>query len=107
MKENIEDIYRVMDAIEKDQAMSQRELSKSLGYSLGKVNYILKGLMEKGLVKIENFARSSHKLRYAYVLTPNGIREKVKITRDYLKRRELEYERMRLEIEELKRKVGE
>ena len=105
MKENIEDIYRVLDEIERESGVSQRELSKNLGYSLGKVNYLLKGLAEKGWIKLDNFSKSEHKLRYAYVLTPRGIKEKVKITRAYLKRREDEYERIALEIEELRKKV--
>lgn len=104
---NIDETYRLLDCIEKSEGVSQRKLSGELGYSLGKINYLLKGLAEKGFVKLGNFKNSHNKSQYLYILTPDGINEKMRITRDYLKRREIEYERLRREIEELRERVGE
>ena len=72
--------FRVLQAIEKNPKASQRELAKELGVSLGSVNFCLKALVDKGLVKIENFVKSDHKKGYAYYLTPTGVVEKGEIT---------------------------
>ena len=106
-KIDIETQYKLLQAIHENDGVSQRELSRSLGYSLGKVNYLMKGLVEKGFVKLSNFSKSEHKMRYVYVLTPKGISERVKITGAYLKRREEEYEMLRIEIDDIKKKVFE
>lgn len=71
--------------------LSQRELSASLGLSLGKTHYVLHALLDKGLVKARNFKRSDNKLAYAYVLTPSGLGEKLRLTRAFLARKEQEY----------------
>ena len=97
--------FRVLQAIEKNPKASQRELAKELGVSLGSVNFCLKALVDKGLVKIENFVKSDHKKGYAYYLTPTGVVEKGEITSQFLKRKVAEYELLKQEIEELKCQV--
>ena len=97
--------FRVMRALEEDPELSQRELSKSLGISLGLVNYCLKGLVEKGQVKIRNFRSSDQKLRYAYVLTPNGLSARAAMTKRFLQRRVAEFEALKAEIESIERSL--
>ena len=99
--------FRVMRALEADPKLSQRALANSLGISLGVVNYCLKGLVEKGQVKVSNFRASGNKLRYAYVLTPRGVLDKAKLTTDFLKRRMAEHEALRAEIAALKKELGD
>jgi EPS-associated MarR family transcriptional regulator len=84
---------------------SQRELARSTGVSLGKLNYALRALVDKGWVKVGNFSRSQHKLGYAYLLTPRGIEAKAKLTQAFLARKMREYDRLRDEIESLRREV--
>lgn len=86
-------------------AISQRELAKKNGISLGKTNYLLKSLLTKGLIKIENFKRADNKKRYLYIITPHGLIEKTRLTVSFLKRKMDEYERLKQEIEELKQEV--
>ena len=93
--------YRVLALIEKNPELSQRDLAKELGVSLGGVNYALRGLVEKGFVKAQNFSRSDKKLSYAYILTPKGLAEKSFLTARFLKRKIEEYEALKLEIEAL------
>ena len=81
---------------------TQRELSKEMGVSLGKVNYCINKLTEKGLIKIQNFNRNKNKLGYAYLLTPKGIDEKTRLTFSFLKRKVKEYEILKEEINKLK-----
>jgi len=104
---NEETLYRLMKAIEANPEASQRDLARLMGVSLGKVNYCLKGLIEKGLVKARNFRKSNNKRAYAYYLTPRGIREKAAITARYLAMRMEEYERIRREIEQLSTELRE
>jgi len=78
--------------------LSQRELSRQLGFSLGKTHYLLRALAGKGLVKAQNFARSSDKASYGYLLTPAGIREKLSLTREFLQHKELEFDALQREI---------
>jgi EPS-associated MarR family transcriptional regulator len=99
MKTHLDDKYYLFKELEKSENSSQRALAKEMGISLGKVNFILKALMEKGWVKMENFAHSEYKIGYRYILTPEGIKEKVRITRAFIKRKEEEYEQIRQEIE--------
>jgi EPS-associated MarR family transcriptional regulator len=82
--------------------MSQRDLARAMGVSLGKANYCLKALMEKGLVKLGNFRRNPEKREYAYLLTPAGLEEKSRITLAFLKRKVEEYEALEKEIEQLR-----
>lgn len=102
---SIEDTYLIFKTIEREIISTQRDFVGRLGYSLGKVNYLVKALTEKGLIKIENFSKSNNKLGYRYVLTPKGISEKYKITAAFLKRKEAEFIKIQVEIEELKREV--
>lgn len=85
--------------------LTQRELARQLGLSVGGVNYCLKALMEKGLVKMKNFATSKNKFGYVYVLTPTGMAEKVAITHRFLECKMEEYEALKTEIEMLKTEV--
>lgn len=94
--------YRVMRLLEENPDLTQRELAEKLGVSVGGLNYCLKALMEKGLVKMNNFASSKNKFGYVYVLTPRGIAEKAKLTSAFLKRKMEEYEALKAEIETLR-----
>jgi EPS-associated MarR family transcriptional regulator len=86
--------------------LSQRELSQALGLSLGKTHYILHALLDKGLVKAGNFRRSDRKLAYAYVLTPNGLREKLRLTQAFLARKEAEFVALKATIAALKSELS-
>jgi EPS-associated MarR family transcriptional regulator len=98
--------FRIMRLLETHPEMSQREMARALGISLGGVNYCLGALVEKGLVKIENFRAAEHKLRYAYVLTPQGFAEKARLTRGFLRRKMREYEALRAEIESIEAELA-
>lgn len=91
--------------LEKHPQLSQRDLSNALGLSLGKTHYILHALLDKGLVKARNFRRSDHKLAYAYLLTPAGLREKLRLTRAFLARKESEFKILQQTIAALKQEV--
>jgi EPS-associated MarR family transcriptional regulator len=98
-----EDTYfRVMRILEDNPDLTQRELAEKLGISVGGLNYCLKALMEKGLVKMKNFASSKNKFGYVYVLTPTGIAEKAAITHRFLQRKLEEYDALKSEIDALK-----
>jgi EPS-associated MarR family transcriptional regulator len=88
--------------IELNPEYTQRELSQEMGVSLGKVNYCIKKLTEKGWIKLTNFTHNPNKLGYAYLLTPKGIEEKTKLTFSFLKRKVIEFEILKKEINELK-----
>ncbi len=92
----------LLSKIELNPEYTQRELSKEMDVSLGKVNYCIKKLTEKGLIKITNFTHNPNKVGYAYLLTPKGIEEKTKLTFSFLKRKVIEYEILKKEINELK-----
>jgi EPS-associated MarR family transcriptional regulator len=97
--------YTLLKLLEDSPGMSQRDLAKKLGISLGKVNFCLKALVEKGSVKIDNFRKSDNKLGYAYLLTPHGIEQKARITVEFLQKKVREYERLKVEIDELRNSV--
>ena len=97
--------YNVLRLIEAQPDISQRELAKELGVSIGKTNYCLKALIDKGWVKANNFKNSNNKLAYFYVLTPNGLEQKAVITRNFLKRKMQEYESLKKEIKQLKQEI--
>jgi EPS-associated MarR family transcriptional regulator len=97
--------YALLKLIEANPDISQRELARQMGVSLGKANYCLKALMEKGFVKLENFRNSSNKLAYAYLLTPAGLEEKARVTLAFLRRKEREYETIKDEISRLRVEV--
>jgi EPS-associated MarR family transcriptional regulator len=99
--------FRVMRLIQENSQLTQRELARQLGISLGKANYCLKALVEKGFVKAENFQRSDRKLAYAYLLTPAGIDEKARVTVAFLRRKVQEFETLKAEIESLQTMAGE
>lgn len=99
--------FKVMRLLEANPYLTQRELAKEFGLSVGSINYCLKALMDKGLVKMKNFATSKNKFGYVYVLTPSGISEKAVITHRFLKRKIDEYEALKAEIEMLRVEVGE
>ena len=87
--------------------LSQRQLSQALGLSLGKTHYVLHALLDRGLVKIENFRRNDNKLAYAYLLTPKGMKEKLRMTRSFLARKEAEFELLQSTIARLRHEVGQ
>ena len=93
--------------IELNPEYTQRELSKEMDVSLGKVNYCIKKLTEKGLIKLTNFKQNPNKVGYAYLLTPRGIEEKTKLTFSFLKRKIKEYEILKDEINKLKEDIGQ
>jgi len=97
--------YKILKRLESEPEISQRELAKEMGISLGKMNYCLKALVEKGLVKVNNFRNSQNKKGYVYLLTPKGVEEKAIITLAFLKFKMAEYETLKDEIESLKREV--
>ncbi len=87
--------------------LSQRELSVALGVSLGKTHYILHALLDKGLLKARNFRRSDNKVAYAYVLTPRGLSAKLHMTRNFLKRKETEFDTLRRTIDSLRTELNQ
>lgn len=94
--------YHLLRILQANSAITQRELAKQLGISLGSINYCLKALMTKGLVKIENFQGSNNKFGYIYVLTPQGLSERAALTKRFLARKLNEYALLQAEIEALK-----
>jgi EPS-associated MarR family transcriptional regulator len=101
MKNKI-DHFEVLRKINKKPNYSQRKLAKELGFSLGKLNYSLKALKAKGLVKAENFKKNPDKLNYIYLLTPKGLSEKTRLTIDFMKRKMREYDELKKELKKTK-----
>ena len=95
---NEDDQFNILRSISKNPKASQRNISKNLGLSLGKVNYCLQALKQKGLIKISNFRKSENKLKYAYVITPRGFTEKAKLTVKFMKRKMHEYDELKKEL---------
>ena len=93
-----QDHFDLLRKIKTKPQATQRELAEELGFSLGKLNYCLKALKSKGLIKIENFKKNPSKVNYIYVLTPKGIAEKTKLTINFMKRKMKEYEELKKEI---------
>lgn len=89
-----------------DPQQSQREVASALGMSLGRANFVLRALLERGFVKVSNFRQSNNKLAYAYVLTPSGFTEKLRLTRRFIHRKEHEFEELRQAITELKNELN-
>ena len=98
--------FRVMRLLEENPDLTQRELAERLGISVGGLNYCLKALMLKGLVKMKNFAHSKNKFGYVYILTPSGMAEKAAITHRFLRRKIEEYESLKAEIDTLRKDLG-
>lgn len=97
-----EDRYQLLKLLEQNPSLNQRELAKAMGISLGKTNYCLNALIEKGLIKVANFKRSKTKINYAYYLTPKGFDEKARVTLKFLKLKQQEHDELLKELEELK-----
>ena len=95
--------YKLLKSIEENPSQSQRELSMSLGISLGKLNYCLRALTDKGWVKARNFRLNANKAGYLYLLTPTGAEEKARVTLRFLKRKIVEYEQIKEEIAQLRK----
>ena len=95
---NKDDHFELLRKIQKKPESSQRELAEELGFSLGKLNYCLKALQQKGLIKINNFKKNKNKINYIYVLTPRGIDHRLKLTLKFMKRKMQEYDELKAEI---------
>jgi len=96
--EDNQDHFNVLRKIKSKPKSTQRELAEELGFSLGKLNYCLKALKQKGLIKMKNFEKNPNKINYIYVLTPRGIAEKTKLTINFMKSKMKEYDELRNEI---------
>ena len=94
-----QDHFNVLRKIQNNPQSTQRELASELGFSLGKLNYCITALKNKGLIKIENFKKNPNKINYIYVLTPKGISIKTKLTLNFMKRKMIEYEELKKEID--------
>jgi len=99
--------YQILKLLDANPAISQRELAQELGVSLGKTNYCIRAVVDKGWVKVRNFRNSGNKAAYLYQLTPRGISAKARVTRRFLDRKIDEYERLKVEIEELRAQVAD
>ncbi len=97
------DVLKILKELSEDKTLSQRDLSKRVGFSLGKVNYILNVIIDTGLVKVKKFKNSKKKIGYMYILTPKGTAKKIDLTYYFLKKKMSEYNALRIEIEELKK----
>ena len=97
---NKQDHFDVLRKIKNNPETTQRQLAKDLGFSLGKLNYCLKALKDKGLIKIKNFSKNPRKLNYIYILTPKGIAEKTKITINFMEKKMKEYDELKQELKE-------
>ena len=95
---NNQDHFNLLRKIKNDPNTTQRKMAKDLGFSIGKLNYCIKALRSKGLIKIENFKKNPTKLNYIYILTPKGITAKTKLTINFMRRKMQEYEELKLEI---------
>ena len=93
-----QDHFNVLRKIKNKPNSTQRELAEELGFSLGKLNYCLKALKSKGLIKMKNFENNPHKINYIYILTPRGLAEKAKLTMNFMKRKMQEYDELKKEI---------
>jgi EPS-associated MarR family transcriptional regulator len=97
---------RILKILEADPEISQRQIAETLGVSLGKTNYLIKALLQKGHIKAGNFMRATNKMKYAYLLTPEGIKAKLDLTRNYLARKEKEYIAMKAEIKAMRSELA-
>jgi len=98
--------YRLLKLLEQDPNLSQRAISREMGISLGKVNYCLHAMIDKGIIKAKNFYKSKNKTAYTYFLTPKGIDEKSRITLKFLQIKLNEYENLKTEIEEIRKEAA-
>lgn len=100
-----ENTLQVLKTIEKNSYITQRDLSRELGISLGKINFLINSLIDKGIIKAKNFKNSKNKLAYMYLITPHGIKEKTQLTQSFLARKLEEYEKLKQEIMMLKKET--
>lgn len=98
-KKNKDSYFQVLRIIKNSTEKSQRDMASELGYSLGKLNYCLQALKDKGYIKLKNFRKNKNKINYVYYLTPKGITEKTKLTINFMKRKLKEYEELKKELE--------
>ncbi|PTT75049.1 MarR family EPS-associated transcriptional regulator [Pelomonas sp. HMWF004] len=98
--------YVLLSHLEAATDANQRELAKRLGISVGKVNYCLRAVVDRGWVKVNNFRRADNKLAYAYLLTPSGVNAKLRLARMFLERKEQEFEQLQSEIQMLRNEVA-
>lgn len=98
--------FKALRELEKDSTLSQRDLSKRVGLSVGRVNNIINALLEKGYIKAQRFKNSKNKIGYMYILTPKGISERIAQTHAFLQRKTMEYEQLKAEIEKLREETG-
>jgi EPS-associated MarR family transcriptional regulator len=98
--------YRILKLLEADPQASQRRIADELGISLGRVNFCLKALVDKGLVKVNNFRNNANKRAYLYLLTPRGIEEKTRVTLRFLKVKLEEYEALKSDLVQLQREAA-
>ena len=95
------DEFETLRLIDTSNVNSQRKMAKNLGFSLGKLNYCLNSLKEKGFIKLKNFSKSKNKLGYSYILTPRGFTQKLKLTINYMHRKMREYDELKMEVKKL------
>tara|TARA_B100000768_G_C11069040_1_gene285766 strand:+ start:220 stop:588 length:369 start_codon:yes stop_codon:yes gene_type:complete len=100
IKKNNQDYLEILIKISKKSEISQRKLAQELGFSLGKLNYCIKELHKKGLIKIQNFNKNKKKSNYLYFLTPQGLSSKTKLTMDFMKKKLKEYDELKFEIDD-------
>ena len=96
------DLFNLLRKIDSQNNLSQREMAKSMGFSLGKLNYCLKALKKKGLIKISNFNKNKNKINYIYILTPEGIAQETKLTIKFMKKIMIQYDELKKEIKNSK-----
>ena len=99
--------YKILKLLEENPNLTQRQLAEKLGVSLGKTHYLIRALIDKGLLKLSNFKNSENKIAYLYVLTPMGISEKSELAKAFLSRKKQEYSKLKSEIEELTEEFGD
>ena len=98
--------YNILKILEKEPNLTQREVAKEMGLSLGKTNYVIRALINKGFIKLSNFRRSDNKIAYIYLLTPQGVSEKSLLAKAFLQRKLIEFEQLEVEIKNLKKELN-
>ena len=98
--------YKILKILERNPQLTQRQVADELGVSLGKTHYVIRALIDKGLLKLGNFRKSDNKIGYIYLLTPQGIIQKSDLAQSFLLRKQQEYEKLKTEIEELMKESG-
>jgi len=99
--------FKLLKILEENPYLVQREISEELGLSLGKTNYLIRALVDRGLVKLDNFRKSNNKIGYVYVLTPTWFSQKSRLTKNFLERKEDEYNKLKIEIHNLKKELNQ